>query len=62
VFPWVCTCATGSCAISALVGPFDRKLRYEMSPRSDRRSPEVGGRGVRMHNLQVGIKFTISFI
>jgi len=34
-FPWVC--ATGSCAISALVGLFDRRWRYETSPRSDRR-------------------------
>ena len=25
VSPWVCTCATGSCTISALMGPFDRK-------------------------------------
>jgi hypothetical protein len=24
-FPWMCECATGSCAISALVGPFHRK-------------------------------------
>ena len=24
-FPWVCAFVTGSCAISALVGPFDRK-------------------------------------
>ena len=24
-FPWVCACATTSCAISALVGPFDWK-------------------------------------
>ena len=24
-FPWVCACATGICAISAIVGPFDRK-------------------------------------
>ena len=39
-FPSVCAFATGSCAISALVGPFDRKWRYETSPRSDRRSPE----------------------
>ena len=31
-FPWVCTCTTGSCAISALVGPFDRKWHYETSP------------------------------
>jgi hypothetical protein len=29
---WVCACATGSCAIFALVGPFDRKWRYETSP------------------------------
>ena len=39
-FPWVRACAIESCAISALVGPFDRKWRYETSPRSDRRSPE----------------------
>ena len=30
-FPWVCACATGICAISAIVGPFDRKWRYETS-------------------------------
>ena len=30
-FPWVCICTTGSCAISVLVGPFDRKWRYETS-------------------------------
>ena len=24
-FPWVCACTTGSCGISALVWPFDRK-------------------------------------
>ena len=29
VFPWVCTCATGSYAISILVGPFYRKWRYK---------------------------------
>ena len=44
-FPWVCACATGSWAISALVGPFDS--------RSDRRSPEGGGRGVRMRNRKL---------
>ena len=27
-FPCVCACASGSCAISALVGPFDRKWRH----------------------------------
>ena len=32
----MCACKTVSCAISALVGPF------ETSPRSDRRSPEGG--------------------
>ena len=31
-FPWVCVSATGSCSISALVGPFDWKWRYETSP------------------------------
>ena len=35
VFPWVCACVTGSCAISSLVGSFDRKWRYETLPRSD---------------------------
>ena len=37
-FHWVCACATGSCAISTLMGHFDRKWRYETSPRSDQRS------------------------
>ena len=31
-FPWVCTWASGSCEMSSLVGPFDRKWRYETSP------------------------------
>jgi hypothetical protein len=30
--PWVCACATGCCAISVLVGPFDRKWRHQTSP------------------------------
>ena len=34
-FTWLCACATGSCAISALVGPFYQKWRYETSLRSD---------------------------
>ena len=28
----VCACATGSCTISALVGPFHRKWRHQTSP------------------------------
>jgi hypothetical protein len=31
-FPWVCTCATGSCTISALVGTFHWKWRHQTSP------------------------------
>jgi hypothetical protein len=31
-FPWVCACVTRSWATSALVGPFDRKWRYETLP------------------------------
>ena len=31
-FPWVCTCATGSYAISILVVPFYRKWRYKRHP------------------------------
>jgi hypothetical protein len=31
-FPCVCACATASCAIFALVGPFHQKWRYETSP------------------------------
>ena len=46
----VCACATGRCAISGIVGPFDRKWRYETSPCSDRRSSEGDGRRVRMRN------------
>ena len=42
----ICTCATGSCAIFTLVGPFDRKWCYETLPRSDRRGVE----GVCMRN------------
>ena len=30
-FPWMHTCAIGSCAISALVGPFNGKSCYETS-------------------------------
>ena len=43
-FPWVCAYATGSSAISDLVGPFDWKWRYETSPRIDRWSLEGCGR------------------
>ena len=32
-FPWVCAWATISCAITSLVGPFDRKWRYEGHPK-----------------------------
>jgi hypothetical protein len=32
---------------------FDRNWRYETSSRSDRRSPEGGGRGVRMRNWKM---------
>ena len=28
----VCACATASCSISALLGPFNRKWRHQMSP------------------------------
>jgi hypothetical protein len=42
-FPWVCACTTESCPISALVGPFDRKWRYEALPRRDQRSPDPFG-------------------
>jgi hypothetical protein len=64
-----CACATGSCAISALVGPFHWKWRHQTSPEgdslgsceisiqtspcSDRRIPEGGGRGVCMHNRKL---------
>ena len=64
-----CACATGSCAISALVGPFHWKWRHQTSPegdslgscgisiqtspRSDRRTPEGGGRGVHMRNRKL---------
>ena len=41
----VCACITSGCAISALVGSFHRKWRYETSPRSDRRKPEGGWKG-----------------
>jgi hypothetical protein len=48
-FPWVCACPSGSCAISALVGPFDRKWRYETSPVMT----EGGGRCVCMRNRKL---------
>jgi hypothetical protein len=54
-FPWVCACTSGSCEISSLVGTFDRKWRYETSPRSDQRSrdPFRVHLGARMRNRKL---------
>jgi hypothetical protein len=47
-FPWVCVWPPGSCAISALVGHFDRKWHYETL-----RSPEGGRSSVPMRNRKL---------
>ena len=44
----VCACATGNCAISALVGPFHRKWCHQTSPRRD-----FLGWGARIHNRKL---------
>ena len=50
-FPWVRACATGSCAISALVGSFHWKPRHQTS--RDLFGVLLEGWGTRMHNLKL---------
>jgi hypothetical protein len=50
-FPWVRACATGSCAISALVGSFHRKRRHQTS--HDLFGVLLEGWNARMHNLKL---------
>jgi hypothetical protein len=50
-FPWMCACATGSCAISVLVGSFHRKWRHQTS--RDLFGVPLEGWCARMRNLKL---------
>jgi hypothetical protein len=54
----LCTCATGSCATSALVGPFDRKWRQSRDWK--RPCPEVALIGSRFSAFPVFPRFFLS--
>ena len=50
-FPWMCACATGSCAIFVLVGSFHRKWRHQTS--RDLFGVPLEGWCARMRNLKL---------